>query len=283
MLTFHNDEAIKSDLLARLARRRLAGQIVQNGETNWDSENETGDAIGVTLEGWRYQEYETRFGIPPLFARVQNDIFDFLSPTEFPMWPERFISAIPVGVTLDGVWEQLVLWRFFDSPDPLTDCGYDFGQRSSIFNMAQVFRLGVKDESMLNLSAQVAERHVGEHNKADPQATRVEDWKECWLKEAGRQATYAAIFAAQAAGADKGYAKGVIDERCSRAISAAMFVKCSLFSAGYLERARQASKLWVARDLNVAEHVGTDAEAASALVMSNKLCDLFSNLQQKEK
>jgi hypothetical protein len=106
MLAYHNDETIKTNILTQLAAHRAADEIVKG--RYW--EHGKGCAIGCTIYSGRHVEYETRFGVPQVLARLEDRIFEGLPNDVAMTWPERFISAIPVGADLAMVWPCFALW-----------------------------------------------------------------------------------------------------------------------------------------------------------------------------
>ena len=105
---FHGDPAIKEKYLARVRAHAAADRLTQG--TGWDGGK--GCAVGCTLEAYDHSRYPTELGLPEWLARLEDSIFEGL-PTELAMtWPERFLSAIPVGADLEPVRHKLALARF---------------------------------------------------------------------------------------------------------------------------------------------------------------------------
>lgn len=77
-------------------------------------ENGKGCAVGCTIHSGSHQEYETRFGIPTVLARLEDIFFENLPNKIAKSWPLRFMSAIPVGVDLCHVFPKWVLWVLTD-------------------------------------------------------------------------------------------------------------------------------------------------------------------------
>ena len=103
MLAYYNDPKIKNDILSQLADHASADQIVKG--QYW--KNGKGCAVGCTIHSGNHMDYEDRFGIPVMLARLEDRIFEGL-PNEAAMkWPTRFMSAIEPGADL-----SLVGWKF---------------------------------------------------------------------------------------------------------------------------------------------------------------------------
>ena len=114
MLAYHSDPSIKSDILAQLAqlaRHRAADELVQ-GYGYWTDGK--GCAVGCTLHSGDHMEYETRFGIPVMLARLEDCIFEGLPVAAARAWPERLMSAIEPGADLSRIGWQFLHWLITD-------------------------------------------------------------------------------------------------------------------------------------------------------------------------
>ena len=110
MIAYHNDPSIKSAILAQLETHRQADQIVKG--QFW--ENGKGCAVGCTIHSGNFIEYEARFGIPLMLARLEDAIFEEL-PNHLAMgWPERFMAAIAPGTDLSKVGWLFLYWLLTD-------------------------------------------------------------------------------------------------------------------------------------------------------------------------
>jgi hypothetical protein len=107
MLSFHNDPAVKEKYLKRVVAHREADRIIQG--TGW--ENGLGCAVGCTLESYDHARYPIELGLPEWLARLEDVIFENLPQQEAMLWPEKFLSAIPVGVDVEKVKHQLAIKR----------------------------------------------------------------------------------------------------------------------------------------------------------------------------
>jgi len=106
MLSYHNNPGIKAAILRQLSMHREADQLVKG--QYW--EGGKGCAIGCTLHSGMHMEYETRFGIPVVLARLEDRLFEGLPNKKSQEWPERFMGAIGVGRDLTMVWPRFALW-----------------------------------------------------------------------------------------------------------------------------------------------------------------------------
>ena len=94
---FHGDPAVKKKYLARVAAHRKADELVQGD--GWTGTK--GCAVGCTLNAYDHSRYPIELGIPEWLARVEDKIFEGLSPAEAKKWPEAFLKAIKPGANLE--------------------------------------------------------------------------------------------------------------------------------------------------------------------------------------
>jgi hypothetical protein len=112
MLAYRSDPAIKSAILADLDRHRIANAFVQS-YGYW--ENGRGCAVGCTIHSDDHLEYEFRFGIPAILARLEDCIFEGLPIDLARQWPMRFMDAIIPGADLSLVGWQFLHWLLTDA------------------------------------------------------------------------------------------------------------------------------------------------------------------------
>jgi hypothetical protein len=102
MLAFQNTTVTKPQILEKLKAHAKADDFIKG--TYW--ENGKGCAVGCTIESGDHAEYETRFGIPQMLARLEDRIFEGLPNGKAKKWPLRFMEAIKPGADLSTVgWE----------------------------------------------------------------------------------------------------------------------------------------------------------------------------------
>jgi hypothetical protein len=106
MIAYHNDPAQKTTILAQLAVHRAADELIKG--RYW--KNGKGCAVACTLHSSDHAEYETRFGIPRILARLEDRIFEGLPNASAQAWPEQFMGAIRPGADLTMVWPRFALW-----------------------------------------------------------------------------------------------------------------------------------------------------------------------------
>ena len=111
LLAYHGLESTKAAILAQLSAHRAADDIVKG--TYW--EDGKGCAVGCTLHSGHHIEYEFRFGIPQMLARLEDCIFEGLPNGAARLWPERFMGAIRPGADLSRVGWQFQHWLLTDS------------------------------------------------------------------------------------------------------------------------------------------------------------------------
>ncbi|MFT3987230.1 hypothetical protein [Aestuariivirga sp.] len=110
LIAYHNDPSIKDGILAQLRGHAAADQLVK--DQYW--QNGKGCAVGCTIHGRDHMEYEPRFGIPVMLARLEDTIFEGLPNAEAQEWPVRFMDAIRPGADLSRVGWQFLHWLLTD-------------------------------------------------------------------------------------------------------------------------------------------------------------------------
>lgn len=110
LLAYHGKKCIKTNILKQLAKHRKADEIVK-GQYWQDGK---GCAVGCTLYSGDHAEYEPRFGIPQMLARLEDAIFEGLPNATAKLWPERFMDAIIPGTDLSRVGWQFLRWLLTD-------------------------------------------------------------------------------------------------------------------------------------------------------------------------
>lgn len=110
LIAYHNDQSIKASIIAQLEAHRAADEIVKG--RYW--EDGEGCAVGCTLHSSNHAEYEPRFGIPQMLARLEDCIFEGLPNAAAQTWPIRFMSAVRPGADLSRVGWQFLHWILTD-------------------------------------------------------------------------------------------------------------------------------------------------------------------------
>jgi hypothetical protein len=111
LLAFHSDPSIKRAILRQLRAHAAADQIVKG--QYW--EDGKGCAVGCTIHSDQHEEYEPKFGIPQILARLEDAIFEGLPNAQAMKWPIRFMSSPKVGADLTLVGWQFLHWLLTDT------------------------------------------------------------------------------------------------------------------------------------------------------------------------
>lgn len=106
LISFHGDASIKQKYLDRVKKHQELDNIIQG--TGWDGTK--GCAVGCTLENYSHTAYEKELGIPTWLAHVEDKFFEGMSKERAKIWPLQFLEAIPVGVNLEAVKTQFILY-----------------------------------------------------------------------------------------------------------------------------------------------------------------------------
>lgn len=106
MKAFHGRTEIKETYLARIRAHREADELIHG--IYW--QDGKGCAVGCTIHSRNHAAYESELGIPAQLAHLEDFLFEHLPNGEAKLWPERFLSAIPVGADLSLVWPKFAVW-----------------------------------------------------------------------------------------------------------------------------------------------------------------------------
>ena len=110
MKAFHGKKEIKAKYIARLKAHYDADEIVKG--VYW--EDGKGCAVGCTLHSGNHKAYEVELGIPEVLARLEDSIFEGLSPKDAKEFPLNFLNAVNVGSDLSQVGDKFLHWLLVD-------------------------------------------------------------------------------------------------------------------------------------------------------------------------
>jgi hypothetical protein len=106
MIAYNGDKKVKSKILKQLLAHAKADEIIKG--KYW--EGGKGCAVGCTIHSSDHAEYEPRFGVPQMLARLEDRIFEGLPNAEAKQWPIKFMSAIAPGADLSRVGWKFQYW-----------------------------------------------------------------------------------------------------------------------------------------------------------------------------
>lgn len=108
LIAFHGDPSLKSQVLSQLAAHRAADELWQG--VYWLDGK--GCAVGCLTRDpmGGHHRYPELWGIPEHLAWLEDELFERLEEDAALGWPERFMSAVPVGADLSMVWPRWALW-----------------------------------------------------------------------------------------------------------------------------------------------------------------------------
>jgi hypothetical protein len=110
MLAFVGTTVSKPEIIAQLQAHAAADELVK-GQYWQDGK---GCAVGCTIHGDNHAEYEPRFGIPEMLARLEDCIFEGLPNGSAKEWPLRFMGAVQPGGDLSSVGWKFLHWLLTD-------------------------------------------------------------------------------------------------------------------------------------------------------------------------
>ncbi len=110
MIAFHGQQEIKNLYLSRVRAHAAADEIIKG--CYW--ENGKGCAVGCTIHGDSHHAYEKELGIPVQIAYLEDTLFENLTNGDAKQFPEKFLSAIPVGANLSHIIPKFFVWLLLD-------------------------------------------------------------------------------------------------------------------------------------------------------------------------
>ena len=110
LTAYHNNQANKDAIIGQLKLHCDADEIIKG--QYW--EDGKGCAVGCTIHSDNHAEYEARFGIPEMLARLEDVIFEGLPNDAAKAWPIRFMSAIEPGADLSTIGWKFLHWLLTD-------------------------------------------------------------------------------------------------------------------------------------------------------------------------
>lgn len=110
LIAYHGEKSVKTGIIRQLKAHAKADEIEKG--IYW--QNGKGCAVGCTIHGNDHAEYEPRFGIPQMLARLEDTIFEGLPNSTAKAWPIRFMSAVTPGQDLSRVGWQFLHWLLTD-------------------------------------------------------------------------------------------------------------------------------------------------------------------------
>jgi hypothetical protein len=148
MRAYHGSQKLKDEFIGLLQWHQEQDKIIQ-GEY-WDGER--GCAIGCSLQSLAvitgrplsHQDhvlYEELIGVPRVLARLEDGIFEGLSPADSKFWPAAFAAAIPVGADLSLVWPRFAIWLLAGPIEGVICFAKTDAQRKTILAVADAYGL----------------------------------------------------------------------------------------------------------------------------------------------
>jgi hypothetical protein len=136
MIAYHGKSTEKSAILKQLRAHAKADEIIKG--QYW--EKGRGCAVGCTLHGSNHADYEPKFGIPQVLARLEDQIFEGLPNGDAKKWPIAFMSAIKPGADLSDIWPKFAIWLLADPKKGVIRFAKTDAQRAAIDGVAELYR-----------------------------------------------------------------------------------------------------------------------------------------------
>src|SRR6185437_702181 len=227
LISFHGEQRIKDEHIARLQMHADADEIVQG--QYW--ENGKGCDTGCSFHSDDHGEWPRQLGIPIIIGKLRDRIFEGLPNAEAKLFPLACSKATPVGVDLENVWRKLMIWLLVDETEGVIKYAKNEDGRKAIQNIADAFERSLATE-----------------------VSRDEWWE---LRKTARSAADAAYAAAYAAAYDAAYAAAAA---AAAAADAAYAAADAAYAAAYAAYAAAAA----AADAADAAAAAADAADAAA-------------------
>ena len=240
-IAFKDTTITKPAILRQLRAHAAADQIVKG--RYW--QNGKGCAVGCTIHSSKHAEYESRFGIPQMLARLEDCIFEGLPNDKAKAWPVRFMSAVQPGTDLSCVGWKFLHWLLMD----------------------EKVNPGIKHPLVRDTIKQCADVLIP-LSKGQPVD-----------RSAAESATCAAWSAARSAtdGSAESAAESAASAACAAwsAMSAAWSAACAESAARSAESAARSAESAARSAESAALSAAWSAESAAYVRMSDKLIDLI--------
>ena len=131
LTTYHGDPKVKASLLRRISAHEKADRLTQGTYGSMSGywrgcavscslATPSGRFDGEIVTKGLHAEYPKHLGLPVWLAHLEDRIFEGLPQEEAMQWPRRFAEAIPVGVSLDGLADELAVARLREECLPLS-------------------------------------------------------------------------------------------------------------------------------------------------------------------
>jgi hypothetical protein len=190
MLAFRNTTVTKPAIMRQLLAHAKADEFTKG--TYW--QDGKGCAVGCTIHGNNHAEYESRFGIPQMLARLEDAIFEALPNAKAKKWPIQFMSAIKPGSDLSRVGWQFLYWLLTDET---VNPGIDHPRvRDAIKQCADVLAPLTKGEAVDVSAAESAAESAARSARSAAESARSAAWS---AAESARSAAWSAESAAWSA------------------------------------------------------------------------------------
>lgn len=110
LTAYHGKQSEKDAILSQLRHHYDADELVKG--QYWEGGKCC--AVGCTIHGSDHSQYQPRFGIPEMLARLEDCIFEGLQNGSAKEWPLQFMGAIKPGADLSRVGWQFLHWLLTD-------------------------------------------------------------------------------------------------------------------------------------------------------------------------
>lgn len=108
MLTFKNNPELKARLIEQMKQHAELYELAKGQ----DWENSKGCAVGCMTHSGKnhHEQYPELFGLPEWLAHLEDFLFENFSNKYSKTFSVKLLEAIPVGVNIEAVQDELKLW-----------------------------------------------------------------------------------------------------------------------------------------------------------------------------
>ena len=148
------NQGLKSALVAEIRKHREQDQVGQGEYATYGKDfskppkycaigctiQSAATVLGTRVYSWsNHKKYVDWLGIPEILAELQDVIHEGLSEESFPIWPERFMEAVPTETDLSLVFPKFALWFLIDEENGILREAQFLQHREAIQNAAGLF------------------------------------------------------------------------------------------------------------------------------------------------
>lgn len=206
MIAFNGDKALKAQYLNRAGQMAVRFNRKEDRKQLYFSNNCWCEATYVCNRGGcQHRFYAEEIGVPVALAYAERALYLHLPESDVARWPQRFIQALPVGITargLERVCREFALYLLTDPSVGLYSYAVTPQHYQAIGAVIELYRSGSTDAAAWQSAASQAHRAGSTESHRGPYSVDAHH-------KAGAQACTAAAYLAAAHSDPRRYADAV--------------------------------------------------------------------------